>query len=237
MKPVNGVDQASVIDLGANSRDQEHGKSGEDITLTTSIKTRQDHTSQRFLKKGILKTFYCLRYPACDLLGSRAVESYKKRVEHWCFIYSEIESNRNMQQINFSLYPPYLSWRLFFWPPSHQRGCQWHWYRLHLATAWPWAGQAVYQAARCIFLAIKHHITTWDQISWQQRSWDCPASWRGSPFPSLACSTQTWACPPSAGQAEGFWKLRGIASHSYKHWETLQFPETMTWRWFSLKTN
>ena len=94
------------------------------------------------------------------------------------------------------------------------------------------------QARKRIGRARSHgDITTWDQISWQQRSWGCPASWRGSPFPSLACSTQTWACPPSAGQAEDFWKLRGIASHSYKHWETLQFPETMTWRWFSLKTN
>ena len=205
------------------------------LTLSTSIRTRQEHTSQRFIKQNFSKPSTVSGILHVIFWAPEQWNPIKK--EHWCFIYPEIDSNRNMQQFNFSLYPPYLSWRLFFWPPSHQRGCQWHWSRLHLATAWPWAGQAVYQAARCIFLAIKHHITTWDQISWQQRSWGCPASWRGSPFPSLACSTQTWACPPSAGQAEGFWKLRGIASHSYKHWETLQFPETMTWRWFSLKTN
>ena len=37
MKPVNGVNQASVVDLGAYSRDQEHGKSGEDITYINYI--------------------------------------------------------------------------------------------------------------------------------------------------------------------------------------------------------
>ena len=52
---------------------------------------------------------------------------------------------------NFSLYPPYLSWRLVFRQPSHQRGrlCG-RSSRLRLATAWPLIGQAVYQAAVCI---------------------------------------------------------------------------------------
>ena len=80
MKPVNGVNQASVVDLGAYSRDQEHGKSGEDITYINYINQDKARTYKpKIHKTGILKTFYCLRYPACDLLGSRAVESYKKK--------------------------------------------------------------------------------------------------------------------------------------------------------------
>ena len=55
---------------------------------------------------------------------------------------------------NFSLYPPYLSWRLVLRQPSHQRG---RWSRLRLATAWPLIGQAVYQSASsqvCITIKI-----------------------------------------------------------------------------------
>ena len=86
------MNKASVIDLSSNSCDEEHGKPDDVNVDITPDPTCHESNINQLVNQF---TFCCLQYPACDLLDSRAVESYVERFQidilyrfattHWQF--------------------------------------------------------------------------------------------------------------------------------------------------------
>ena len=72
------MNKASVIDLSSNSCDEEHGKPDNVNVDITPDPTCHESNINQLVNQF---TFCCLQYPACDLLDSRAVESYVERFQ------------------------------------------------------------------------------------------------------------------------------------------------------------